>query len=604
LIDIKTYLDDLGLSVMEVGDNWNINCVFCDDDRSRLGFKKSTGQFNCFNCEERGSFKKFQRAVKDERQLEIKFENIKGEKKLAVVDQTLAEKYHKKLEVKGREALNYLMTNRGFSRDTVDHFQMGSWKTKGYEYVSIPFFEHGKITNFKFRAVNYTDRKFKWRRIKNGKSSLFHDEVCDQQFDEVYLCEAELDCVALYNAGIPNVLACTTGAKKFQPHWFDRFQRFKRIYLVFDNDVDGQAGAEKMADRLGFDRCKNVKLPVEFKDVNEYFWDASKKQSRHQLKDFKGLVKESKKFSVRDAVSLKDACKDILKDRYLNDEDEISGLETPWNCMNKLLRGGAKMGQLIVVSSPPKRGKTRFVMNWQRYLGNKGTAAGLYCCEMTPKELGKIYVGMSCKDYESQEDITDTQLAETSLIYNESEKIFFGYPQEDELTLDAVCDWAKRMKHRHGMKWFCFDNLHFLVRGDNIKDRIGEVTRRLKLLAGTENMVVVLIVHPRKVGDRQMTADDLKDSSSTYQDLDTLIILHRDRKDGNSGDDEDDDDESGGLDELVQIHVEGRNVPGGKAKLYYQGERGLFFESGTLKEKAVTRWKARIAERKKGRRRR
>lgn len=600
-VSIRKYLEDLGATVVEVGDNWNIDCVFCDDTRKRLGFKKSTGQFNCFNCEERGSFKKFQNKVKDNRQLEIKFDENGPEKKaFAEIDQTLADKYHGLLDRKNREALNYLMSERGFSRDTINHFQLGSWKTKGHEYVSIPFFEHGKITNIKFRAVHVKDKKFKWRRIKNGKSSLFHDEVCDQEHSEVFFCEAELDAIALYNAGFKNVIACTTGAKKFQSYWFDRLEKFKRIYLVFDNDVDGQDGAEKMADRLGFDRCLNVKLPDVFKDVNEYFWNDAKKQPRHTAEDFKKLVKNAHKFSVRGAITLRESLRQIKKERYLNDEEEMYGLSTPWNCVNKLIGGGAKLGQLVVVSAPPKRGKTRFAMNWQRHLVNTcDTPAGLYCCEMTHKELSKIYVAMSCKDFTSPEEISDIQIDETALLHNDSDKAFFVSPDHDELTLDAVCDWAKRLKHRYGMKWFCFDNLHFLVRGDNIKDRIGEVTRRLKLLATTENIVVVLIVHPRKVGDKMMTADDLKDSSSTYQDLDTLVILHRDRKETDN-----DDDETGGLDEMVQVHVEGRSVPGGQTRLYYQGERGLFFESGNLHERAVKKWKARIQQRKERKRRR
>ena len=97
-----------------------------------------------------------------------------------------------------------------------------------------------------------------------------------------------------------------------------RLADFKRIYLVFDSDVEGQAGAEKFATRLGMDRCLNVKLPNLFKDrktdINNYFWDDIKQKKRHTKADFRKLVKEARRFEVRDSVSLRYALKDVQKD--------------------------------------------------------------------------------------------------------------------------------------------------------------------------------------------------------------------------------------------------------------------------------------------------
>lgn len=600
-VSIKAYLESLGMSVIEVGNNWNVDCPFCTDSRKRCGFHKETGQFHCFNCETKGSFKKFQAKVKDIRQLDVEFEKLPNEKKEIQIDQGLAAKYQERLSLKNRGSLKYLLEERGFKKETIDHFQLGSWKTKGHEYISIPFWEYGKLVNMKFRALTFTDRKWKWRRIAGGKSSLFHDDVCDQQWDTVFICEAELDAISLFNVGIRNVISVTTGAKGFKAEWYQRLEKFKKIYLVFDNDLDGQMGAEKMADRLGFDRCYNIVLPSEIKDANEYFWNKDTKKPNHTLDQFQKLIKDARKFSVRDAVTQKDALKDILKLRWEGDDDEIRGLQTPWRGLNKLIRG-AKFGQLIVVTGKAKTGKTRFLLNWQRYLANQHEiVTGFYCCEMTPKELAEIGVAQTCNDFVSPDEITDVQIAETMLT-NESERIIYGYPKEDELNLDNVCDWAKHMKQRYNMKWFVFDNLHFLVRGENVRDKIGEVTRRLKLLATTLNIVVVLVVHPRK-GAKNVDMDDLKDSSSIGQDMDTMISLNRQEEE--SGEEADDTD-FGKLSDLVTVYVKGRHVPGGTSKLYYHGARALFFESGELYDRAMNDWKDRLRKKQqllKGRRR-
>jgi len=596
-VSIKDYLEKKGLAIAIVGDNWNVDCPFCDDDRKRLGFKMSTGQWNCFNCEAKGSFRRFQKMMNEERFVDLEVKPPE-KVKLAKIDQTLAKKYQDKMELDNRKAFSYLIKARGFSRATIEHFTLGSWKTKGYEYVSIPYWEGGKLVNMKFRAVNYTDKKYKWRRIKHGKSSLFHDEACDNKaFKEVFMCEAELDAVALWNAGIKNVVAATTGAKKFQDGWFDRLSRFKKIYLVYDSDVDGQTGAEKMSIRLGMDRCYNVKLPKESKDANNYFWDILQEKKAYTKNDFLKLVKDARRFEVKDTMSLQYALKEVYKDIYTNDEDELIGLQTPWKKLNKLIRG-AKLGHLVVVTAKPKVGKTTWVLNWMYGLSDRyEVPTAMYCCEMRQKKLAKKIIGMTCKDFSTPEEISGEQVAET--IYTSPSRIMhFGYPTKDTLELDNVAKWVKSVVARYGVKLVCFDNLHFLVRGDNVKDKVGEVTRRFKLLAETLGIVFVLIVHPRKIGNRLVEADDLKDSSSTYQDLDLLIRLHRsvEKRDR----DQDDPDSVGAelLSPLMDIYVEGRDIEAGKTILYYQGQRGLFFEKGNLYERAVKKW---IEKRKRDR---
>lgn len=595
-VGIKEYLEEKGFDVVTVGDNWNLDCPLCDDTRKRLGFKMSTGQWNCFNCEAKGSFRRFQKLMNEERFVDLEV-TLPEKKKVAKIDQGLATKYVDKMELDNRQTLSYLMKGRGFSRETIEHFTLGSWKTKGYEYVSIPYWENSKLVNIKFRAVDYTDKKYKWRRIKNGKSSLFHDEACDDKtFNQIFMCEAELDAVALWNAGFKNVVAATTGAKKFQDGWFERLERFKKIYLVYDSDIDGQVGAEKMAFRLGLDRCYNVKLPKEFKDANNYFWDVLKEKKAHAKSDFQKLIKEARRFEVKNTMSLQYALREVSKDIYMNDEDELIGFQSPWSKFNKLIRG-AKPGQLIVVTARPKVGKTTWVLNWMYGLSKYyDIPTGMFCCEMRQKKLAKKIVAMACQDFSTPEEITSEQVAHTS-INSPSRTMHFGYPTEDILSLDSVCDWVKANVQRHGVRFVCFDNLHFLVRGENVKDKIGEVTRRFKLLAETLGIVFVLVVHPRKVGNRLVEADDLKDSSSTYQDLDVLIRLHREVEKRDEDDDDPDTMDAMVLSPLTHVYVEGRDIESGKTLLYYQGERALFFEKGTLYERAVKRW---INKRKPG----
>jgi len=555
--------------------------------------------FAVHNCETKGrSIKAFQKALSklDGESLDkIEIKKTKNEPKHTEIDQQLALKYFNNREKKGRKAVSYLIEERGFSKETINHFMLGSWKKNDYEYVSIPFWEAGELVNIKFRAIQYKDKKYKWRRITGGKSSLFHDEVLDNnELTEVFVCEAELDAIALYNAGIQNVISVTTGAKGFAPEWYDRLERFEKIYIVLDNDVDGQEGAERLAKRLGMKRCWNIVLPQEdiveggkktkVKDLNQYFWDKDNKKERHTLKDFKDLVKKSKQFSVKDVMSLTETLRQLIKDRFVENEEETVGFVTPWKKVNDILPR-TKPGFFVVVTANPKVGKTTWVMNWFLSLAGPECPTYIECCEMRQLRVAEKCVAFAVPDFSNVDDMTEVQIREARFALP-SDHVFLGYPQDGVLELEKVCEKITNVVHRYGVKMVCFDHLHFLVRGDRVQDKIGEVTRRFKLLAEQLGIGLVLIAQPRKVeNNRAPTPSDLKDSSSIFQDLDTLVILHRRLKQEDNFDNSAGEGNNGKMESITELHVVSRWGEGGQTLLNFNGRKSKYYEEGMTYEK-------------------
>ncbi len=593
-----------------VPNNWNFDCPFCDDTKKRCGMHQESGFWNCFNCQKKGKgLKSFQKALDGEVRddLEIKDsdrvtkDRKENEKEHVNIKQDLAARHLAKIDAGGRGVLEYLTKKRGFKRETIEHFQLGSWKTNGFEYVSIPFWKRGKLVNIKYRAIDYKDRKWKWRRIRGGESSLFHDDVVEHENDTIFLTEAELDGVALWNAGFKNVVAVTTGAKSFKQEWFERLAKFKKIFIVYDNDVDGQDGAKKVATRLGLDRCFNILLPkiegLPKVDVNDYFWDQATGKPRHTRLDFQKLVKSARRYEVTDVISLRDAIKDAYKFRFLADEDEVMGFPTPWPKVNKLTNKGTRPGHLVVVSGVSKVGKTTWVQNWLRYTGIQDVPVFIYECEMKPDQLSEKWVAMETLDMDQKEDFSEEDFSWATYKLP-VDKIWIGHPRSEMLTLENVCNTIRAAVQRYGIRVVVFDNLHFLVRSDNVKDEIGRVTRTFKLLAESLNVMFLLIVHPRKVGNKEPTPDDLKDSSSIFQDLDTLIFVHRRSAVANDKDD-DDTSQKSGYTPLTKVTVTGRWSPGGVAWQYFDGPRGLFYDRGERLEKEMGKYRAQQTKGKK-----
>lgn len=624
-MDLKDYLEEKGLSVMQVGNNLQANCPFCDDDRQRFGINNNPnhayyGYWNCLNggCDEKGrSVKSLQKQLNkltgdDERaKIELK-EPSNDSHEDADIDQTKAAKYYNNIEKKDRKAKDYLMEERGFSVKTIKYFMLGSWKKKGYEYVSLPFWEDGILVNIKFRAINFKEKSYKWRRITGGKSSLFHDEVLDNQdIKEIFLCEAELDAIALWNAGFKNVVAVTTGAKAMQPEWYERLERFERINLVFDNDVDGQDGAEKMAKRLGMNRCYNIVLPQDeikedgkkkiLKDANQYFWDKDSRKERYKISNFKKLVNSSKQFQVKAVLSLTEAYRELIKIRHTADEDELIGYTTQWTRINKILPR-SKPGFFVVVTANPKVGKTSWVMDWFLGLGKHGIPSYIECCEMRQLRMAEKTIANVLPDFTNVDDLTELQIRQARF-QNPADIMYLGYPEVGTIELEAMCEKITNVVRRYGVKAVCFDHLHFLVRGENVRDKIGEVTRRFKLLAEQLGILFVLIAQARKVENNRIpTANDLKDSSSIYQDLDSLVILHRrikmdDNYGGSKGKDKED---TGKMESITEVHVTSRWGEGGACLLNFNGRKAKYYESGPSYDKAVLKFREKYGFNRKG----
>lgn len=82
---------------------------------------------------------------------------------------------------------------------------------------------------------------------KYGDVRLFNERVLDDlpKGERVVLCEGELDCLVLSQAGVPAVTH-TGGAGAFKEEWVARF-RGLRVVIVYDNDKAGRDGAEKVA---------------------------------------------------------------------------------------------------------------------------------------------------------------------------------------------------------------------------------------------------------------------------------------------------------------------------------------------------------------------
>lgn len=603
MTEAEKFLKENDLHFRATETHYQLNCPLCTDSRERLGVrievseeKEEDHYWSCFNCSSSGKkIRTLAKAMGVLKKLNRKeFVEYKDDDKVKI-DQELGKRTENAIR-ENRDTLRYLINERKLTKACIKHFRLGHRSDfeddEGSVYdagphVAIPYYENGKLVNIKYRSIDpNVDKKWKWRREKGGKTALFNSDVLgDMEYDSVFIAEAEIDAMSIWSEGIHNVVSVTAGAKAFKQEWYDRLERFEKIYLVLDNDKDGQIGAMKLAKRLGLNRCYNILLPEGIKDPNDYFKTKS-------ATDFKAMAKKATQFPVENVVDLKTSLRERIK-RMENGEEPDEGIE--WSSKNlRKVSSKLKPGNLIIVAAKPKVGKTSFVMNQLLFWAKNGITSFNYQCEMDENDLQDKYVKMDyngvlpdLKRFEGTEDYEE-QREETIKIYKTAaytlptKHLFSYHPNLSELEIEKVCLKITEATQRFGCGVVVIDNLHFLCRGDNAKEKLEIATRSFKSLASTLGIVIICVTHPRKTNhNRALTNDDLKDSASIFQDADLVVLMHRKYLEGDYlPDEEDEDDDEGTLDPLCEFKVTGRRDKGGKSYMVFLGDRALFKDSG------------------------
>ena len=547
-------------------------CPFCGDPKGHFYMDQTEGTFYCHKCNERGNLITLQKHYGDfpeQPRPRQTFQKPQGnvsaafsrDKNFALPDEKSAIDACTRL-LNDPEALSYVTEKRGLSLETIKAFKLGLEIDKvGERWLSIPHYENGRLQNIKFRCLPPTEKAFK--RVKDCRSVLFNGDIVKQSADELFLCEGEIDCMTLWNHGIKNAIATTTGAGSFDAEWVDQLRDVVRIVLVYDADEAGKKGAREVARRLGYDRCLNLQLP-EGHDINSFFCQESEAAAK-----FLELIETARPFDVEGVSSFVDVLEQYRLE--LENPSQTTGIRTGFSDLDRIIKTGMMPGELIVLSAPPKIGKSTLALQVCTYNAFQGLASLFFCLEMPKMKIVKKIAQCHTR----RPEISGIELDQTRKAFIDK-PLYLGACHTKPV-LDGIMQTLKASIRRYGLKLVVFDHLHFLCRSvSNQTQEIGLAVQAFKFLAEELEIPVILIAQPRKIQDGAvMTAMDLKDSSSIYSDCDHLIIMHRARKASNGKTDA--PLQEAAFEPVAMIRVEAsRYNAGGECLLFYHGEYSRF----------------------------
>ena len=427
------------------------------------------------------------------------------------------------------EKIYQYIESRGISRKTVDDFKIQS-DEKGN--IVFPFYENGENVFVKFRKPEKhrpEDRSPKEWRESGTKPILFGMDMC--VFSKpLCVCEGQFDAMALYEAGITNVVSVPSGCEDFSwvENCYDWLERFKTIILFGDNDEPGQKMVRTLAKRLDESRCRVVEgypeyVPGQFcKDANEILV----RMGEFALIE---MVENAREVPVKGLLDL----------GTLPPEDPTLVPRIKTN-IPKLdaVTGGLLEGGITVIVGKAGSGKSCLANSITLNALEQGFTVCVYTGEFRPPRFqhwinlqaaGSEYIGLKYDPIKDKQ-VPYLSYAVEEHIMNWYKGRLLVYDNEEMYEgdqADSVLSVFTAAVRRYDAKLLICDNLMTMTSDKEDETAAQRVlANKLKKFANRYNVAILLIAHARKtkVGEK-LNADDLSGSSATNNLADMTLSV-------------------------------------------------------------------------------
>ena len=292
MMDLIAYLESKGLQVKQGGGgNIYTHCWLCEEDETKRGRlyiqadpeNEFYGAYFCHLCHAKGGLNSIRRHFGDE---------PIGEAKSGNPIIRAATDYYSERLFENIDAYKYLTENRGLTHETIKEMRLGwadggllthltacGFKTEDvqaqglinhfgqdflHDKITIPYLVYGDPVTIRGKEIGG-----KYLSLPGSTAKLYNLD-CTRGAEDLLVAAGEFDAAILRQLGYDAI--GVPGENIWKPEWTEAVNDARRVFILFDNDSAGNAGAEKLATLLG-PRTRRVELPPTEKGVK---YDVSK----------------------------------------------------------------------------------------------------------------------------------------------------------------------------------------------------------------------------------------------------------------------------------------------------------------------------------------
>jgi archaellum biogenesis ATPase FlaH len=433
-------------------------------------------------------------------------------------------------------AVEYL-ESRGISPGTTEKFNITTQKDDE-SVIVFPFHDENDVLQFvKYRNTDQKriEKYGKEFSERDCKPILFGMNLCKDTEKPLILTEGQIDSLSVTEAGIENAVSVPNGAKGFTwvPYCWDFLSKFKELIVFGDYEKGHITLLEEMTGRFhGIIRHIRPEDYLDCKDANEL------------------LVKHGKQ-AIRDAIQnavIVDNPKIIrLVDVQRKGTSEMVSISTGFKQIDDKLGGGFFLGQLIIITGKRGLGKSTLGSQFGIRAISEGHTVMFYSGELNDwmfkdwferQAAGKNNINV-LQGGRSKEYSVEANAVSKIEHWYEDKAYFYDnsvYRNDTESTTEeeSLLKTLETAITQYGCKVLLIDNLMTAIVDDLGNDLYRLQTlfvKELAIMAKRYEVLIILIVHPRKSNESSADCDAVMGSSNITNLADVVLNYGEPKKD-------------------------------------------------------------------------
>ena len=429
------------------------------------------------------------------------------------------------------------MESRGISAAITKKYGLTTQKEHDNILV-FPFFdESGKMQFIKYRKTDFDKEKDKnkeWAE-KGCKPILFGMDHCYAEESKVLvLTEGQIDSLSVVEAfdGEVNAVSVPTGAQGFTwvPYCWDFLSQYETLIVFGDHENGHITLLDEMQKRFK-GVVKHVR-PEDYKDC----------------KDANEILRKYGKQAVVDAVEqaiiVKNKRIKKLSEVKSKNMSQVPGINTGISQLDKLL-GGFYFGQLVILTGERGLGKSTLGSQFIVNAIDQGVNTFCYSGELMDW-MFQNWLDRQCAGRENinwtkgalGEDVYLIDGAALELIHDWYDDLCYIYDNsvidsnEDEN--ETIIKTIETAVKQYGCRMLMIDNLMTAIEDDLSSDLYRQQSafvRALAEMAKRYDVIILLIVHPRKRTGLKFDNDEVAGSSNITNLADVVMNYARPHED-------------------------------------------------------------------------
>lgn len=523
------------IKLKKAGNTYEACCPFHNEKSPSFKIHKLKNSFKCFGCGLSGSSIDFVM-----RHLNNSF--IQAVEEIAAIYNFNLERESKeiqkpkpRLEKISKEFIDNFENKRKISNNTLLRFGI----SEGFEYMPkakkevkvlcFNYTKYGELVNIKFRGAN------KDMKLSKDAELVFYniDSVINEE--ECCICEGEIDCLSLHEAGIFYSISTPNGANtnfRYIDNCYEFFVNKKRIVIAVDNDEPGRKLKEELVNRFGKERCFIAEFPPDCKDANDVL-------VKHGKDILNKCIVDAKAINIAGIVPSNER-RDALFNLYKNGVP--TGTPSGIFGLDHYIR--FQLGLVTVITGSPSSGKSEFLDYITSSLAvNEGWRFAVFSFENQPTYLHdqKIAEKMVGKAFAFRKDKSQRiSEQELELVFETLDDRFKTIDKtQADGSIDGILEKAKELIYRYGIKGLVIDPFNkILHKCSNMYDPsyINEFMSKVTNFSVLWNIHIFLVAHPSKLLKDKLTGKievpslySISGGANFYNQMDNGIIINRDR---------------------------------------------------------------------------